>query len=123
IALPMYAKQVQHSRRVDARTAVLDLAGREERFMSVQASYTTVPANLGFAGPFPVTVGSGYYQLNVTVVAAAPPNPATYRVFAIPVGGSPQIKDTPCQYFSVDSTGRQFSSASAAGPGADTSAI
>jgi type IV pilus assembly protein PilE len=127
IAVPMYTKQVQHSRRVDARTAVLDIAGREERYMSVQSSYTNVPANLGYAaaGPatFPMTVGSGYYQANVTVVAAAAPLPPTYKVFATPVAGSSQLKDTQCQYFSVDSTGKQFSSASIGGGGADTSAV
>ena len=51
IAVPMYAKQVQNSRRVDARTAVLDIAGREERYLSLQSSYTTVPANLGYWRP------------------------------------------------------------------------
>lgn len=127
IAIPMYQKQVQKSRRTDARTAVLDLAGREERYLSVSASYTNVPSNLGYApagggGAFPVVVGSGYYQLTVAVPAVVAPNPPTYVVSAVPVAGSPQLKDLQCQYFSVDNTGKQFSSATGAG-GADTSAI
>ena len=53
IAIPMYQKQVQTSRRTDARTAVLDLAGREERYLSVQASYTNLPviSATGLQGP------------------------------------------------------------------------
>jgi hypothetical protein len=49
------------------------------------------------------------------------PNPPTYVVSAVPVAGSPQLKDLPCQYFSVDNTGKQFASATGAG-GTDTSA-
>jgi type IV pilus assembly protein PilE len=122
IAFPMYTKQVQHSRRVDARTAVLDIAGREERYLSTSSSYTTSPANLGYTAgaAFPMTVGSGYYQVNVTVTAAAPPLGPTYTVFAIPVAGSSQLNDLQCQYFSVTNTGAQFSSASSSGSGANT---
>jgi type IV pilus assembly protein PilE len=126
IAIPMYQKQVQTSRRTDARTAVLDLAGREERYLSVSASYTNLPSNLGYAPvgagtAFPIVVGSGYYQVTVTVPAVVAPNPPTYVVSAVPVAGSPQLKDLPCQYFSVDNTGKQFASATGAG-GVDTSA-
>ena len=90
IAIPMYQKQVQKSRRTDARTAVLDLAGREERYLSVQASYTNVPANLGYApvgsaATFPITIGSGYYQLTVTVPAVVAPNSPTYVVSALAI--------------------------------------
>ncbi|HEY3730123.1 MAG TPA: type IV pilin protein [Steroidobacteraceae bacterium] len=126
IAIPMYTKQVQHSRRVDARTAVLDAAGREERYLSTAGSYAATWAQLGFnsaaATTNALTVGSGYYQMSITSTAAVPPNtPPTYTASATPVGGSPQLQDAPCQYFSVDSTGKQFSSATGAG-GADTSA-
>ncbi|MGH8232476.1 MAG: type IV pilin protein [Steroidobacteraceae bacterium] len=126
ISIPMYQRQVQHSRRVDARTAVLDAAGREERYLSTAGSYATTWAQLGFnsasATTTPLTVGSGYYQMTATSTVAAPPNtPPAYTVAATPVGGSPQLKDTQCQYFSVTSTGQQFSSDTGAG-GTDTSA-
>jgi len=58
--------QVRKSRRTEARTALLDLAAREERFFSTNSAYTNVPANLGYAGTFPAPVGSSYYQVNVT---------------------------------------------------------
>src|ERR1700728_3535523 len=125
IALPMYSKQVQQSRRVDARTAILDIAGREERYLNNSSSYTTSPANLGYtaAAAFPMTVGSGYYQVNVTVAAAGPPLGPTFTAYATPVAGSSQLNDLACQYFSVTNTGAQFSSASSNGSGANTASI
>jgi type IV pilus assembly protein PilE len=119
IAVPMYSKQVQKSRRVDARTAVTDLAGREERYLSTSGSYTSVAANLGYTA-LPVVVGSGYYTLSVNVPVVAAGVQPTYTVIATVVAGSSQIRDGACQYFSVDNTGKQFSSATNAG-GADTS--
>jgi type IV pilus assembly protein PilE len=119
IAIPMYSKQVQKSRRVDARTAVTDLAGREERYLSTAGSYTNVAANLGYSA-LPVVVGSGYYTLSVNVPVVAAGVQPTYTVIATVVAGSTQIADGACQYFSVDNTGKQFSSATNAG-GADTS--
>jgi type IV pilus assembly protein PilE len=126
IALPLYSKQVQKSRRVDARTAVMDLAGREERFLSTSGSYATTWAQLGFAIGGNTTaatpVGSGYYQLSAIPVAgvAATNTPPSYTVSATVIAGSNQVSDLQCQYFSVDNTGKQFSSATNAG-GADTS--
>src|SRR6202162_3791474 len=120
IAIPMYSKQVQKSRRVDARTAVTDLAGREERYLTTAGAYTNVAANLGYAA-LPVVVGSGYYQLSVNVPAVAAGVQPTYTVIATVVAGSSQLKDGACLYFSVDNTGRQFSSANIGGGGADTS--
>ncbi|HEY1725272.1 MAG TPA: type IV pilin protein [Steroidobacteraceae bacterium] len=127
IAIPMYTKQVQHSRRVDARTAVLDAAGREERYLSTSGSYATLWSQIGFNSAAATTaalaVGSGYYQITIaTTAAVAPATPPTYTVAATPVAGSPQLKDTQCQYFSVNSTGKQFSSATGAG-GTDTSSV
>ena len=112
IAVPSYLAQVRQSRRTEARTAILDLAQREERFFSTNgATYTAVPANLGYSGAFPQAVGSLYYQITVCSPACAPSTIATapsYTVTATPVAGQSQVNDTPCQSFSVDSTGRQF---------------
>jgi len=43
IAIPMYMQQVRHGRRTDAKTAVMDLAGREERMFSTTNAYSTDP--------------------------------------------------------------------------------
>lgn len=108
VAVPSYLTYVRQSRRTEARTAVLDLAGREERFFSTNgATYSVTPAQLGYAA-LPVVVGSGYYQLSVCSPACAPSAVAapSYTVTATAVGG--QLRDLQCFSFSVDSTGRQF---------------
>jgi type IV pilus assembly protein PilE len=121
ISVPLYKQQVMQSRRTDARTALLDLAGREERFLTTNPTgYTTAAANLGYGG-FGVgnPVGQGYYYLNTPCVAApnaalacdananAPAGPAFYLT-ATYVPGTTQANDTNCATFAVDSTGAQF---------------
>jgi type IV pilus assembly protein PilE len=118
VAVPSYTYQVRKSRRTDARSALLDLASREERYLTLNNSYTNVAANLGYAG-WPQTVGSGYYQVQTPTVNAATANsPATFTLVAIPVGS--QLKDSSCQYFSVDNTGNQQSFNNSSGTGTNT---
>jgi type IV pilus assembly protein PilE len=108
VAVPSYLTYVRQSRRTEARTAVLDLAGREERFFSTNgATYSVTPAQLGYAA-LPAAIGGGYYQLTVCSPACAPSAVAapSYTVTATAVGG--QLRDLQCLSFSVDSTGRQF---------------
>jgi len=124
LAASMYQTSVQHGRRVDAKSAVIDLAGREERYYAATNAYTTDPSQLGYVAAgtvgatFPQVVGSGYYQVSVGPGAAT--IATSYVASAVPTAGSSQLKDLQCQYFSVDNTGKQFSSATGAG-GADTS--
>jgi type IV pilus assembly protein PilE len=113
IAVPSYMNQVRQSRRTEAKTALLDLAGREERYFSTNgASYTNVAANLGYAA-LPGVAGSGYYTVSVCSPACAPSAVAapSYTVTATPVAGTSQANDKQCASFSVDSTGAQFATA------------
>jgi type IV pilus assembly protein PilE len=121
LAVPSYMSYVRQSRRTEARTAVLDLAGREERYFSTNgATYANTTANLGYSGAFPVAVGSGYYSITVCVPANAnctaglgmpnPPAAPSYTVVATPVAGLSQVNDVQCTAFAVDSTGQQFAS-------------
>ena len=100
IAVPAYTSQIRKSRRTEAKTALLDLAAREERFFSTNSTYTAVPANLGYAGVFPQNVGSGYYQITV-----ATPTATTFTATATPQG--PQAGDSACAQFQLDNTGLQ----------------
>jgi len=119
LAIPSYQSQVRQSRRVEAKTALLDLAAREERYLSTNPlGYTTAANSLGYAA-FPAQVGSNYYAITVACIAGpgaalacdpnanAPSGPA-YYLTATPVAGSSQANDTQCQSFAVDSTGAQF---------------
>jgi type IV pilus assembly protein PilE len=100
IAVPAYTSQVRKSRRTEARTALLDLATREERFFSTNSAYTNVPGNLGYAGAFPVPVASSYYQINVTNATGT-----AFTATATPI--NTQASDTQCGTFTIDNTGQQ----------------
>jgi type IV pilus assembly protein PilE len=137
IAIPSYQSQIRKSRRTDAKTVVLDLAAREEKYLSLNNSYTSSPANLGYGtgAAFPQNVSSGYYQVYVCIASTAGSTSATtpctaatatvagtsYVVAAIPVTGTTQANDSACQYFAIDNTGTHFASASTAGTGSDVS--
>jgi type IV pilus assembly protein PilE len=111
IAVAAYTAEVQKSRRTDARSALLDLAGREEKLFSTANAYSAAPSDLGYGAVgagWPITVGSGYYQVTVTT-----PDPnqggaaATYSISATPLGT--QVSDTTCTSLSVNQLGAQTS--------------
>lgn len=122
IAVPAYKTQIRKSRRTDAKTALLDLAGREERYFNTNNTYTAVSGNLGYGtattamSAFPV--GSGYY--GVTITPTATPS-TTYLIVAIPLTAD-QLKDTSCLYFSVSNTGQQTANMLTTGAGTDSTA-
>jgi type IV pilus assembly protein PilE len=116
IAVPAYTAQVRRGRRVEAKTAVLDLAGREERYFSTSttgANYSQTAADLGYPA-LPAVLPSGYYTLSVCAVgpgmagACPPSNQAApgFTVTATPLGT--QVQDTQCASFTVDNTGKQW---------------
>ena len=133
IAVPTYQSQMQHARRTDAKTALLDAAVREEKYRSLSNSYTVAPDKLGYA-TLPIQIGgNNYYTLNVCSGSATTSSAATaactgtgstgttsFVVSAIPVPGTSQASDVSCQYFAVDNTGVQYSTTSSTGTGTDT---
>ncbi len=111
VAFPAYNQSVMKSRRSDAKAAALDLAQREERYLSTANTYTTsAPAlNYGTGTTFPINVYSGstyYYQLQQPVLTTSPQG-FTITVQAV---GVQATKDTQCGNFIVDSTGAQTTS-------------
>jgi len=111
LAVPSYISYIRQSRRTEAKTALLDLAAREERYLSTNpAAYTAAPGFLGYTA-FGIPVGNGYYSLAVCSPACAPSAIATvpsYTVTATPVAGQSQVNDAQCTSFSVDSAGQQY---------------
>lgn len=111
IAATSYQSQVQKGRRTDARSALLDLAGREEKLFSVTNAYSAVPTDLGYAGAgFPIPLGDNYYNLDVAAPPAVPPALPTYTLRAIAIGI--QAGDTKCQTLTLDQSGLQGSTGS-----------
>lgn len=103
IAIPSYQSYIMKSRRSDAKTALLDLASREERYLSLNPTgYTNVAANLSYAA-FPVNLGTGLtpdYQLSVVNATAT-----SYLLQAVPQGT--QANDA-CGTYTLDNLGNQL---------------
>ncbi len=110
IAVTSYTSQVQKSRRTEAKSALLDLAGREERLFSTTNTYTNLESALGYGGAVAMTnmaFGNGYYQLTAVTpdTVNQPGITNSYLLTANPVG--PQAGDTQCGSFSVNQLGVQ----------------
>jgi type IV pilus assembly protein PilE len=119
IAIPSYNTYIRQSRRTEAKTALMDLAAREERYLATQSVYTSSGTALQYATGFPVATAN-YYNLNVAPTSVNLPTssaPATFTATATPSAGSTQLKDTNCQTFQIDQTGKQTSTNSS---GADS---
>lgn len=106
VALPLYQRQMRESRRTDARSALSDLASREERYYAINNVYTSSATSLGYTA-WPQTVGSGYYQIaQPAITAATATAPASFSLTATPIAGKGQDQDTDCTSFTVASTGQ-----------------
>ena len=110
IAVPAYNSSIRKSRRTEAKTAIMDLAAREERYFATQNQYSSSPAALAYgSGAWPISVGTYYSISSVVTGAATATTPGTYVLQVSPSSGSPQLQDTSCQTFLVDQTGKQSS--------------
>jgi type IV pilus assembly protein PilE len=122
IAVPSYLSATLKSHRAEAKSVMLDLAARQERFMATNGAYSQAPSDLGYTGSTwgtGITVGSGYYSVSLTNFAAASAGtattaaiPAKFQFTATAING--QTKDTQCNTFTIDQSGLQLSTHSAA---------
>jgi type IV pilus assembly protein PilE len=116
IAVPSYLSYTRQSRRTDAKSALLDMASLEERYFSTNNVYSALTTDLGYTGPWPVTVGSGngtYSIAQPAILPAVAPTallpagtPATYTLTATPIND--QANDA-CTSFTITSGGVQSS--------------
>lgn len=106
IAFSMYQHSIIETKRTQAKTALMDLASREQKLYATTNLYSANPADLGYSGSkFPMLVGDGYYQVDISVVPATVTVPASFSLTATPVG--PQANDTECASFGLNSLGQQ----------------
>ena len=68
IAYPSYKQQIAKGRRAEAKTAMLALAQKMERFYTERATYAG--AALGSGGIYPASTDNGYYSLSITAQSA-----------------------------------------------------
>ncbi len=123
IAIPSYMSQIRKSRRTEARTALLDIAGREERYFSVSNAYSQNPNDVGYGSagntwnyPTGLPVGSGYY--NVTVQSPDPNFTGTSPSYVVKATATGTQTADSCSTFSVNQLGQQ--TATGSDPNANT---
>lgn len=96
IAYPSYVDAITQSRRADAKTTLLDIAQRIERFYSENHSYANVAASVGGT---PQASPDGWYSITITSTAT------TYNLTAVPQNA--QANDTGCQTFTYNNLGQE----------------
>jgi type IV pilus assembly protein PilE len=79
IALPSYQKQIQKTRRSDAKSALIGAAGQMERYFTERSTYAT--ATIGSGGVYAARTENGYYTLSLANLSAT-----TYTLTATPAG-------------------------------------
>ncbi|MCM5681506.1 type IV pilin protein [Schlegelella sp. S2-27] len=104
LAFPSYVEAVRKSRRAEAKTALLELAARQERYFTTHNAYAETPPFLGYAGSeFPVEVRFGttaYYRLHLELTSDA----SGWRAVAEP---TPAQDADACGSYTIDHLGIQ----------------
>ncbi|PRC91023.1 type IV pilin protein [Solimicrobium silvestre] len=102
VAVPAYNTSVQKSHRTDAKTALLDLASREEKFYSLNNEYSQTASDLygSSVTAFPKAQSgtTAYYSLSVTATTT------TFKAIASIITTTQQNGD-PCGDFTISNTG------------------
>jgi len=108
-ATPLWIKQLERARRLDATDALVRVAVLQERFYFENGRYARAgelavppPAGLGVAG-----TERGYYELRLR--AAEGGSSDGFAVEAVADAQGPQAGDKQCRVLVLDSTGRRSS--------------
>jgi type IV pilus assembly protein PilE len=101
IAIPSYRQYVMRTHRVEAKSALTNLAAAQEKFYLQNNTYAgsselddAPPAGLGI----PATTENGWYSLAITAADAD-----GFSATATAIGG--QAQDTDCATFTLDEAG------------------
>lgn len=101
VAIPSYENYVRKGHRTAAKTALLQIASREERYYSTNNAYATSLTNLGYSTTsIQVPIGgTPFYSIHLTGTSAT-----FYRIQAVPIPASGQNTDS-CGSFKINSLG------------------
>ena len=88
IAFPSYQSQIRKSNRAAAQAVMMDVANKQQFYLSSQREYADTLAKLSVTPPTDVT---RWYTVTVTTDPAA--TPPTFLVTATPVAGTAQVPD------------------------------
>jgi type IV pilus assembly protein PilE len=112
VALPAYQDSLQKGRRADGMAALMDAAGRQEKFMLDRSTYTIDMTDLGYATN-PYISSEQHYSISAT---ACDDGVITncYELTAEPAPGSVQLKDKKCTSLILNSNGTKSATGSLA---------
>ena len=96
IAIPNYSDYVKRGARTEAKTALLDIANKQEQFYVDNHQYTATLSNLGVAA----TSETGLYSISVTTASSD----TEFTVTATASSGI-ALKDDECKTFTITQTG------------------
>lgn len=100
VAIPSYSSYVERGKRAEARTALLDIAARQERFYSNNRQYAANLNDLNISG---TQSENGYYTLSIALSGS---NNQDFDATAEPSGWT----DDKCGDLSIDETGAKTQS-------------
>ena len=101
IAIPAFQNYVTRAARTKATRALLDLAGREERYFYSNNTYTTATASVGLPTTYCVDSCSDARFYTVTIPSASS---SDYTLQAAP-GGTQLQQDTQCGTLTLNRAG------------------
>ncbi len=119
-AVPLWQRQAERARRLDATDALLRIAVLQERFHLENGRYAN-PGELAAAPPGGLGVAAterGYYALELQALAGDADS--GYRALAVAQREGAQAGDDQCRIFALDSTGARSAETS---EGEDSSEI
>ncbi len=103
IAYPSYMDSVRKSRRAEAKTALSDLAARQEQYMTNNKTYASTLAQLGISSA--TTSPGSWYTLSIPTTAT-PTGSTTIISFTLQAAPQrDQALDTKCLSLQLTSTG------------------
>ncbi len=104
IAYPSYTDQVRKARRVDGKSAILEVAMAEERYYTEHKTYTSNLNNLSIHAALKSgTSIEGHYTLSLSA-----PDATSFTVTAKAIGA--QADDKACAEMSINQRGEKRSS-------------
>jgi len=101
IAYPAYTEQVAKSRRAEAKAMLMQVMGAQERFYSLNSTYTTsLTTTLGYpdAGSGAVSSEEDHYRITAAACGGGIGE-------CVQLTAAPQIADARCGSLTLDSTG------------------
>jgi type IV pilus assembly protein PilE len=110
LVLPAYRDSVLKSQRADGRSALMDMAARQEKYFAQNNSYTTSISDVGTGlGLGRITSKEGYYNLTVSACTGG----AISRCYLLGATATAnQSDDVRCSTYTLDNVGRKLAKTS-----------